>query len=190
MVWRLFLPLQIMLMSPENNKISVLLGALDFSPDVGQKTVIVTNSIDEVEDVFKVKRPLQFSSSSRLITLCMCFVLLWNTATQTQPLISIIIALASLSLPSLHIGFIYVLNEYWNCWRMMSLPWTSRLCFCNFQAVSNKSAFCLKTHEKLAHEFDFVSRQWRKDICPGTHVILGKLECINKNMKNIINVSC
>ncbi|XP_067446784.1 putative ATP-dependent RNA helicase TDRD12 isoform X3 [Thunnus thynnus] len=83
---------QIILMTLENNKISVLLGALDFNPDVGQKTVIVTNSAEEVEDVFK--------------------------------------------------------------------------------AVSNKSAFCLKTHEGLTHQFDFVVQQWRKDIGPGTHVIL------------------
>lgn len=44
------------------------------------------------------------------------------------------------------------------------------------QAVSNKSAFCLKTHEGLTHEFDFVIQQWRKDIGPSTHVILGKLD--------------
>lgn len=42
-------------MTLESNKISVLLGALDFSPDVGQKTLIVTNSSQEVEDVFKVR---------------------------------------------------------------------------------------------------------------------------------------
>lgn len=42
-------------MTLESNKISVLLGALDFNPDVGQKTLIVTNSIQEVEDVYKVK---------------------------------------------------------------------------------------------------------------------------------------
>ncbi|CAK6977923.1 putative ATP-dependent RNA helicase TDRD12 [Scomber scombrus] len=83
---------QIILMTPENNRISVLLGALDFNPEVGQKTVIVTNSAEEVEDVF--------------------------------------------------------------------------------QAVSNKSAFCLKTHEGLTHQFDFVAQQWKKDIGPGTHVIL------------------
>ncbi|XP_053175396.1 putative ATP-dependent RNA helicase TDRD12 [Scomber japonicus] len=83
---------QVILMTPENNKISVLLTALDFNPEVGQKTVIVTNSADEVDDVFK--------------------------------------------------------------------------------AVSNKSAFCLKTHEGLTHQFDFVAQQWRKDIGPGTHVIL------------------
>ncbi|KAF3855308.1 hypothetical protein F7725_023363 [Dissostichus mawsoni] len=73
----------------QNNKISVLLGSLDFNSDVGQKTLIVANSAQEVEDVFK--------------------------------------------------------------------------------AVSNKSAFCLKTHEGLTHQFDFVVQQWRKDIGPGTH---------------------
>ncbi|KAI9547393.1 hypothetical protein NQZ68_016942 [Dissostichus eleginoides] len=83
---------QIILMTVENNKISVLLGSLDFNSDVGQKTLIVANSAQEVEDVFK--------------------------------------------------------------------------------AVSNKSAFCLKTHEGLTHQFDFVVQQWRKDIGPGTHVIL------------------
>ncbi|XP_035521694.1 putative ATP-dependent RNA helicase TDRD12 [Morone saxatilis] len=83
---------QIILMTLESSKTSVLLGVLDFNPDVGQKTLIVTNSAQEVEDVY--------------------------------------------------------------------------------QAVSNKSAFCLKTHEGLTHQFDFVIQQWRKDIGPGTHVIL------------------
>ncbi|KAM9351967.1 putative ATP-dependent RNA helicase TDRD12 [Symphorus nematophorus] len=83
---------QIILMTLESSKISVLLGALDFNPDVGKKTLIVTNSAQEVEDVYK--------------------------------------------------------------------------------AVGNKSAFCLKTHEGLTHEFDFVIQQWRKDIGPRTHVIL------------------
>uniref|UniRef100_A0A8C9Z2I9 RNA helicase n=1 Tax=Sander lucioperca TaxID=283035 RepID=A0A8C9Z2I9_SANLU len=83
---------QIILMTLESSKVSVLLGALDFNPVVGQKTLIVANSAQEVEDVFK--------------------------------------------------------------------------------AVSNKSAFCLKTHEGLTHEFDFVIQQWRKDIGPSTHVIL------------------
>lgn len=46
--------------------------------------------------------------------------------------------------------------------------------FSNLQAVSNKSAFCLKTHEGLTHQFDFVIQQWKKDIGPSTHVILGK----------------
>ncbi|XP_054632592.1 putative ATP-dependent RNA helicase TDRD12 [Dunckerocampus dactyliophorus] len=83
---------QAVLMTLESNKVSVLLGALDFSPDIGQKTLIITNSAEEVEDVFK--------------------------------------------------------------------------------AVCSKSAFCLKSHEGLAHKFDFVVQQWSKNIGPGTHVIL------------------
>ncbi|GAA6227719.1 putative ATP-dependent RNA helicase TDRD12 [Lates japonicus] len=83
---------QIILMTLESSKISVLLGVLDFHPDIGQKTLIVTNSAQEVEDVFK--------------------------------------------------------------------------------AVSNKSAFCLKTHQGLTHQFDSVVQHWRKNIGPGTHVIL------------------
>lgn len=43
-------------MALESSKISVLLGALDLNPDVGQKTVIITNSAREVEDVFQVKQ--------------------------------------------------------------------------------------------------------------------------------------
>uniref|UniRef100_A0A3P8T9Q8 RNA helicase n=1 Tax=Amphiprion percula TaxID=161767 RepID=A0A3P8T9Q8_AMPPE len=93
---------QITLMTLESSKISVLLGALDFNPDVAQKTLIVANSAQEVEDVFK--------------------------------------------------------------------------------AVSNKSAFCLKIHEGLTHQFDFAIQQWRKDIGPGTHVILvttnGCMKCL------------
>ncbi|XP_047239557.1 putative ATP-dependent RNA helicase TDRD12 isoform X4 [Girardinichthys multiradiatus] len=90
---------QVILMTFESNKISVLLGALDFSPDVGQKTLIVANSVQEVEDVFK--------------------------------------------------------------------------------AVRNKSAFCLKTHEGLLDKLDFVIQQWKKNIGPGTHVILvSTSECL------------
>ncbi|XP_068579504.1 putative ATP-dependent RNA helicase TDRD12 [Cebidichthys violaceus] len=90
---------QITLMTLESSKVSVLLGALDFNPDVGQKTLIVANSAQEVEDVF--------------------------------------------------------------------------------QAVSSRSAFCLKTHEGLTHQLDFVIQQWRKDIRPGTHVILvTSTECL------------
>ncbi|XP_034443256.1 putative ATP-dependent RNA helicase TDRD12 [Hippoglossus hippoglossus] len=83
---------QFILMTLESSKISELLGMLDFSPDVGQKTLIIANCAQEVEDVFK--------------------------------------------------------------------------------AVSHKSAFCLKTHEGLTYQFDFVIQQWRKNIGPGTHVIL------------------
>uniref|UniRef100_A0A3Q4HR82 RNA helicase n=1 Tax=Neolamprologus brichardi TaxID=32507 RepID=A0A3Q4HR82_NEOBR len=85
-------PLQVILMTLEISKISVLLGTLGFSPDVGQKTLIVANSFQEVEDVFK--------------------------------------------------------------------------------AVSTRSVFCLKIHEGLTHDMDFVLEQWKKDIGPGTHVIL------------------
>lgn len=52
------LPPQIILTALESSKISVLLGALDLNPDVGQKTVIITNSAQEVEDVFQVKECL------------------------------------------------------------------------------------------------------------------------------------
>lgn len=50
---------QIILVALESSKISVLLGALDLNPDVGQKTVIITNSAQEVEDVFQVKKTLR-----------------------------------------------------------------------------------------------------------------------------------
>ncbi|XP_029009073.1 putative ATP-dependent RNA helicase TDRD12 isoform X2 [Betta splendens] len=83
---------QIILMALESSKMSVLLGALDLTPEVGQKTLIVANSAQEVDDVYK--------------------------------------------------------------------------------AVSNKSAFCLRTHEGLTQQLDFVIQQWRKDISPGTHVVL------------------
>ncbi|XP_054897991.1 putative ATP-dependent RNA helicase TDRD12 [Poeciliopsis prolifica] len=91
---------QVILMTVESNKISALLGVLDFSPEVGQKTLIVTNSAEEVEDVFK--------------------------------------------------------------------------------AVSNKSAFCLKIHKGLLDKLDdFVIQQWRKNVGPGTHVILvSTSECL------------
>lgn len=55
----MFLLLQVILMTSESSKISELLGALDFNPDVGQKTLIVANSAQEVEDVFKVKQLLK-----------------------------------------------------------------------------------------------------------------------------------
>ncbi|PWA19901.1 hypothetical protein CCH79_00016596, partial [Gambusia affinis] len=90
---------QVILMTVESNKISALLGVLDFSPEVGQKTLIVANSAEEVEDVFK--------------------------------------------------------------------------------AVGNKSAFCLKIHKGLLDQLDFVIQQWRKNIGPGTHVILvSTSECL------------
>lgn len=49
-------------MTLEISKISVLLGTLGFSPDVGQKTLIVANSFQEVDDVFKVTHRLLFTS--------------------------------------------------------------------------------------------------------------------------------
>uniref|UniRef100_A0A665TAV9 RNA helicase n=1 Tax=Echeneis naucrates TaxID=173247 RepID=A0A665TAV9_ECHNA len=90
---------QIILMTLESSKISELLSVLDFNPVVGQKTLIITNSAQEVEDVFK--------------------------------------------------------------------------------AVSSRSAFCLMAHEGLTHQFDHVSQQWRKEIGPGTHILLGiTSECL------------
>ncbi|KAK7891073.1 hypothetical protein WMY93_023036 [Mugilogobius chulae] len=83
---------QVILMSLESSKTNVLLGTLDFNPDIGLKTIIITSSPREADDVF--------------------------------------------------------------------------------EAVSNKSAFCMKSHEGLTHEFDFVVQQWKKSIGPGTHVIL------------------
>lgn len=50
--------LQLILMSSESSKILELLGTLDSSPDVGQKTLIITNSAQEVENVFVVKQLL------------------------------------------------------------------------------------------------------------------------------------
>ncbi|XP_056272378.1 putative ATP-dependent RNA helicase TDRD12 isoform X2 [Pseudoliparis swirei] len=114
---------QIILMTLESNKATVMLSALDFNPDEGQKTLIVANSAEEVEDVFKV---MTFSLHAPF-TRCREPVLL----------------------------------------TMDPLPVSSDL-----QVVSNKSAFCLKTHEGLTHQFDVVMQQWRKDIGPGTHVIL------------------
>ncbi|KAM6937847.1 putative ATP-dependent RNA helicase TDRD12 [Xenentodon cancila] len=83
---------QVISMSLASSKISALLGMLDFSPEVCQKTLIVANSVQEAEDVFK--------------------------------------------------------------------------------AVSNTSAFCLKTHEGLTHQLDFVIQQWRRTVGRGTNVVL------------------
>ncbi|XP_049579766.1 putative ATP-dependent RNA helicase TDRD12 isoform X2 [Syngnathus scovelli] len=44
---------QLVLMTLERSKLSTLLSALDFSPDVGQKTLIVCDSAEEVENVYK-----------------------------------------------------------------------------------------------------------------------------------------
>ncbi|XP_024137351.1 putative ATP-dependent RNA helicase TDRD12 isoform X1 [Oryzias melastigma] len=83
---------QIVLMTVESMKISVLMGVLDFSPLVCQKTLIIANSSQDVDYVY--------------------------------------------------------------------------------EAVSSKSAFCLKTHEGLTHQFDSVVQQWSKDIGAGSHLIL------------------
>ncbi|KAJ8343367.1 hypothetical protein SKAU_G00306960, partial [Synaphobranchus kaupii] len=83
---------QMILLCLDCTKVSVLLGTVDFIPEVAQKTLIITNSVEEVEHVF--------------------------------------------------------------------------------QAVNNTAAFCLKVHEGLTYQFDFVIEQWRKPIGPGTHVIL------------------
>ncbi|XP_051975326.1 putative ATP-dependent RNA helicase TDRD12 [Xyrauchen texanus] len=74
------------------DKISVLLGSLDFHPPKPQKTLIITNSMEETEHVYK--------------------------------------------------------------------------------AVVNAAIFTLKAHEGVTDQFDFVIDQWRKDIGPGTQVIL------------------
>ncbi|XP_017340230.2 putative ATP-dependent RNA helicase TDRD12 [Ictalurus punctatus] len=83
---------QTILMSLDCNKISVILSFLDFSPSVAQKTLLITNTAEEVEHVYK--------------------------------------------------------------------------------ALSNTEAFSLKVHEGLTYQFDVVIEQWRKDVGPGTQVIL------------------
>ncbi|KAM8861059.1 putative ATP-dependent RNA helicase TDRD12 [Synchiropus picturatus] len=83
---------QMVRVTVESSKISVLLGSLDFSPDVGQKTLVIANSPKEAEEVFK--------------------------------------------------------------------------------AVSSKSAFCLKLHEGLTDQIEEVLLHWRKDITPGSHILL------------------
>lgn len=45
---------QVILMTVESSKMPSLLNVLDFNPAVGQKSLIVTNSALEVEEVFKV----------------------------------------------------------------------------------------------------------------------------------------
>nr|XP_020473185.1 putative ATP-dependent RNA helicase TDRD12 [Monopterus albus] len=49
-------PTQVSLLTLESSKISVMLGALEFNPDISQKTLIVASSAQEVEDVFKVMK--------------------------------------------------------------------------------------------------------------------------------------
>ncbi|XP_004086289.2 putative ATP-dependent RNA helicase TDRD12 isoform X1 [Oryzias latipes] len=41
-----------------------------------------------------------------------------------------------------------------------------------YEAVSSKSAFCLKTHEDLTHQFTSVAQQWSKVTGPGSPLIL------------------
>lgn len=53
-------------MTLETNKISVLLAALDFTPDVGQKTLVVAASAQEVEDVFKVDPHICYRTGAQL----------------------------------------------------------------------------------------------------------------------------
>uniref|UniRef100_W5M0P2 RNA helicase n=1 Tax=Lepisosteus oculatus TaxID=7918 RepID=W5M0P2_LEPOC len=49
-----------------------------------------------------------------------------------------------------------------------------------YKAVCRTSAFCMKAHQGLTYEFNFVIEQWRKDISPGTSVALVLTnECIN-----------
>ncbi|XP_062857583.1 putative ATP-dependent RNA helicase TDRD12 [Trichomycterus rosablanca] len=83
---------QTVLMCLDCNKASVLLSSLDFSPSVPQKTLLIANSAEEVENIYKT--------------------------------------------------------------------------------VSNTAAFSLKVHEGLTYQFDFVIEQWKKDIGPGTQVVL------------------
>lgn len=47
------------------------------------------------------------------------------------------------------------------------------ICFA-LQALSSISAFCLMLHESLSPGSDCAMEQWRKDIGPRTHIILGK----------------
>ena len=46
--------LQRTLLALETNRASMLLEGLDLSPEHGQKTLIITNTVEEVEQVFKV----------------------------------------------------------------------------------------------------------------------------------------
>ncbi|MBN3316600.1 TDR12 helicase, partial [Atractosteus spatula] len=49
-----------------------------------------------------------------------------------------------------------------------------------YKAVCRTSAFCMKAHQGLTYEFNFVIDQWRKEISPGTSVALVLTnECIN-----------
>lgn len=48
---------QTVLLTVESRKSSELLHLLEVNPDVGQKTVVITRSAQEVEEVFKVQQP-------------------------------------------------------------------------------------------------------------------------------------
>ncbi|CAL8291911.1 unnamed protein product, partial [Boreogadus saida] len=80
------------LLALETNRASVLLEGLDLSPEHGQKTLIITNTVEEVEQVFRV--------------------------------------------------------------------------------VKTTSALCLKAHQSSTDLFEACIEQWRKDVGPGTQVIL------------------
>ncbi|XP_059916674.1 putative ATP-dependent RNA helicase TDRD12 isoform X1 [Gadus macrocephalus] len=80
------------LLALETNRASVLLEGLDLSPEHGQKTLIITNTVEEVEQVFRV--------------------------------------------------------------------------------VKTTSALCLKAHQASTDLFEASIEQWRKDVGPGTQVIL------------------
>uniref|UniRef100_A0A8C7X7L4 RNA helicase n=1 Tax=Oryzias sinensis TaxID=183150 RepID=A0A8C7X7L4_9TELE len=41
-----------------------------------------------------------------------------------------------------------------------------------YEVIHSKSAFCLKTHEDLTHQFASVAQQWSKVTGPGSHLIL------------------
>lgn len=92
--------------------------------DAAQKTVVISSSAQEVEELFKVP---QSRPGSRLAS---------------GPLSRCVLICVAL------------------------------------QALSSISAFCLMLHESLSPDSDCVMEQWRKDIGPRTHIILGKpLRC-------------
>lgn len=47
---------QIVLVTMESRKCSELLDLLDLNPNIGQKTLVITRSAMEVEELFKVKQ--------------------------------------------------------------------------------------------------------------------------------------
>uniref|UniRef100_A0A8C7VEY2 RNA helicase n=1 Tax=Oncorhynchus mykiss TaxID=8022 RepID=A0A8C7VEY2_ONCMY len=60
---------QIILLCLDCTKISVLLGALDFTPDVAQKTLVITNSAEEAENVFKERAAESTSHPAKSVLL-------------------------------------------------------------------------------------------------------------------------